>query len=333
MPPLSLLEPPGDRFMKRVLFWLGGAALVVFAAGVAVFRQQSSPAGQPPAAAQTAVADSVADSEVLERGRYLFHHVANCAFCHSPHEDDAFGWPIQEGKLGAGMCMPDFYSMPGKVCSPNITPHPERGVGQWSDEELITAFRENTGRGGTPLFPHHSLYGMADSDARSLVAYMRTLPALDHHSGDTDPRMRRKIPRPDIVPAATPPDRADRALYGKYLVDMAGCAFCHTGEGEDGAEVPFAGGFVFEHKGYKEVSRNITPHPTAGIGQFSEPLFVLRFKAWNALAPTKIEAGMPNQKAMPWRAFAGMTEEDLGAIFAYLKTLPPVSTPVQLTAQ
>jgi mono/diheme cytochrome c family protein len=169
---------------------------------------------------------------------------------------------------------------------------------------------------------------LSRQDAEALVAYLRTLPA----GGTVAPPSRLDFPLNLIVrtmPAAaslradTP--RPGDADYGRYLTAIAGCQFCHTPQekGKAVAGMGFAGGHDFG----TVRSANITPDPLTGIGGWSRQAFVGRFKGFASGAP-QVGADDPNT-VMPWTLYAGMTEEDLAAIYDYLRTVPPVRNAVE----
>jgi hypothetical protein len=132
-------------------------------------------------------------------------------------------------------------------------------------------------------------------------------------------------PRP--VPAVS-----DKIAYGEYLTTAAGCTECHTkmAKGKPVGE-PFAGGFEFPLPGGILRSANITPHIT-GIGGWTRDQFIARFKAYapGSFTPPTVDTTKGEmQTVMPWVMYAGMTEQDLGAIYDYLKTLKPVENVVE----
>jgi mono/diheme cytochrome c family protein len=68
---------------------------------------------------------------------------------------------------------------------------------------------------------------------------------------------------------------------------------------------------------------NITPHPSTGIGNWSETLFVQAIRNGKYMGTSR-----DMLPPMPWQAWARLTDEDLKAIFAYLKSIPPVENEV-----
>ena len=94
----------------------------------------------------------------LARGEYLVRDVTNCMACHAEHDWTAHDAPILPNTLGAGQDMNFLKGLPGKVYAPNITPDPETGVGNWSDDQLARAIREGVSHDGRALFPFVALY-------------------------------------------------------------------------------------------------------------------------------------------------------------------------------
>ncbi len=273
----------------------------------------------------------------VKRGEYLAHHVAVCMDCHSSRDWAVFSGPLKAGTLGVGGEKFDqSMNFPGSFIAPNITPH---ALKDWSDGEIYRAITSGVSKDGHPLFPimPYPAYGkMATEDVYSIIAYLRTLPAVASNPGPSkaDPPVNiimHLIPQP--AQPSVIPDKKDSVAYGGYLANASGCTECHT-KMEQGKAVgePYAGGFEFALPGGVLRSPNITPHPTTGIGGWTKELFVQRFKAFTAgtyqPAPVDMAKG-DMQTVMPWMMYAGMTEEDLGAIFDFLKAQPAVEKVVE----
>lgn len=272
----------------------------------------------------------------LERGRYLAHHVAVCMDCHSGRDMSKFGFPMAPGTLGkGGMALDEQFGFPGSFTPPNITP---AALASWTDGELYRAIAEGVSRDGRPLFPvmNHPAYGKMDKeDLYSLIAYVRSLPAIE---GTTEtPRANfpmnfilHTIPQP--ASHSPRPDTADRVAYGKYLFVMASCSECHT-QIDKGKPIPgleLAGGRELPLPSGIVRSANITPDNETGLGRWTEAQFVSRFKAYadTAWKPATIQKGDFNT-VMPWLYYSHMTEGDLKAIYAYLRTVPAVKNEVE----
>ncbi len=122
--------------------------------------------------------------ERLARGQYLVLNVTDCMGCHAEHYWTAHDAPILPNTLGAGQDMSHLKGLPGKVYSPNITPDVEMGTGNWSDDQLARAIRENVSHDGRALFPfmpYLDFHHMSDEDLAS-VSYtcVRCLPCTSN---------------------------------------------------------------------------------------------------------------------------------------------------------
>jgi mono/diheme cytochrome c family protein len=315
--------------IRLVLFVL---LLAVVAAGAGLAYLFINYPDVPPAGAVKVEATP----ERLARGEYLARHVTACVDCHSDRDFTKFSGPVRQGTHGKGGERFDRENagVPGTLFAPNITP---AGIGGWTDGELLRAMRSGVSRDGRPLFPLMPYPGfarMAEDDAVAIVAYIRSLPAIRNEV----PASSLEFPINLIVrtipshPAAfaSRPSPADRVAYGEYLATIASCSECHTPIDEQGQPLPgraFAGGnqFRLPPKNYRVRAANITPDADTGIGTWTEPQFVDRFKSF---APPDDRVLSDDEQrrntAMPWTMYAGMTREDLGAIYAYLRSQKPV---------
>jgi len=278
--------------------------------------------------------------ELVERGRYLAVNVLQCVDCHSERDWTFYGGPPRE-PLGAGRaCMTRETAatgvsagqthFPGRMCIRNITPDKETGIGAWTDGEIIRAVREGVNRDGEGLFPimPYFIYShVADEDMEAVVAYLRTLQPVKSVRPERDidfpmSLLVRLLPRPADSPAKAP-DRSDSVAYGEYLATIGRCKFCHTPkkprstEGYPGRD--FAGGIPFFLNGRTMYTMNLTPHES-GLGNWSREQFVQLFKSRAERRPT----AETDNTLMNWNAFGAMTEEDLGALYDFFMSLPPV---------
>lgn len=281
--------------------------------------------------------------ERIARGQYLFHHVADCVGCHSPRDASKFSMIPMPGKTGSGFVFPAELGFPGRVVGANITPDVETGIGAWTDGEKIRAIREGISRDGRALFafmPFKQFARFSDEDIFSLVAYLNSLPPVKNPLPRTELRFPVSVfarfePAPVLEPPQ-PPAPGDRVRYGEFLAGVAGCLECHS-ELKNGKPLPgreFAGGHEFAIGRFVVRSANLTPDDDSGIGKWSEERFVRRFRDYSSLtyesAPRTVQE---NFTVMPWFGFSQMKEEDLRAIYAYLRTLKPVYNPVVMHPQ
>jgi hypothetical protein len=269
-------------------------------------------------------------AEQIERGRYLATHVAVCMDCHSTRNWQYFAGPIVKGTLGKGGEVFDQDSgLPGVLISKNITPY---NLGEWSDGELyraITGGLQADGDALFPLMPYDAYRTMDERDLLAIMAYLRTIDPIendvpDHQLDFPLNLIVNSIPREAELITV---NRDDTLEYGEYLSNLAGCTWCHTPINATNQIIPeqlLAGGHEFVMQGRVVRAANISPDKDTGIGNWTEEQFIARFRRYQGVVGRTIvldEAG--NNSLMPWTMYAGMTDGDLGAIYAYLMAGEP----------
>jgi mono/diheme cytochrome c family protein len=275
--------------------------------------------------------------ERIARGQYLSNHVTGCMDCHSTRDWTKFSAPILDGTEGKGG--EEFNEqrpgIPGRVLAGNITPS---GVGDYTDGELLRAVTTGVtkdNRALFPIMPYRAYNHMTQEDAFSIIAYLRSLPPIENKvpASRIDFPLNlivRTLPLKSYQPPPAPP-KADSVGYGGYLAEIAGCADCHTPakEGTPIRGMEYAGGFQFQFPSGTVRSANITPDHETGIGYWTKDVFISRFKAFAGEVSRNIAIGPKDfNTPMPWTMYAGMTPEDLGAIYDYLRTVKPVKNRV-----
>lgn len=247
----------------------------------------------------------------LERGAYLVEGPAGCGNCHSPKGPDAAplsGWVL----IDAGLEIPAH----------NITPGGR--VGQWSDAELARAIREGIRPDGSvigPPMPIHGYRHLSDGDLAAIVAYLRTVPAVETEF------------TPAVYPFPLPPNwgppvdsvaevpRGRTVEYGAYLAGpVAHCTECHSlvpGKGPDWENNFGGGGYEFEGPWGISVAANITNGPD-GLAGYSDAEIAAM------ITEGRRPDGSEMLPPMPYHHFARMTEDDVAAVILYLRTVPPL---------
>lgn len=275
--------------------------------------------------------------EKIERGKYLANNVMVCMDCHSKRDFSVFSGPPVAATWGAGgERFGHNIGMPGEIYSSNITP---AGIADYTDGELYRAITSGVAKDGRAMFNimPYGAYGKADKrDIEAVMCYIRSLQPVE----GTLPKRELDFPVSlliNTVPVAadhmTRPDKNDVVAYGGYMVTIAGCIECHTpmsAPGQLDLTKAYSGGFEFPFEDGSVVrSMNITPHET-GLGNWSKEMFIAKFKAYDTetYTPTPVAAGEFNSY-MPWTMYAGMSEEDLGAIYEYLRTIQPMENTVE----
>jgi mono/diheme cytochrome c family protein len=278
----------------------------------------------------------------IARGAYLVNGVGRCFWCHSAQTSTDPSTPKPE-TLGAG----DVLDERVPIVAPNLTPDPETGLGPWSDDQIVRAIRLGLGRDGRTLRSDHpsAYYSiMSDEDAAAVVAYLRTLKPIRNRLPRSAPgsSVSESVQRP-VTPAKSEGDTPQER--GAYLVHLAECVGCHTSEdphGKPNRKMLFGGGrrFVETGKGYGYelspdpafgaepetvvgngerivTSANITAD-ASGIAYYTPELFIQTIRSGKVGGVRRLSS------AMPWIYFSTLTDEDLRAIFAYLRTVAPV---------
>lgn len=265
-----------------------------------------------------------ATPERLARGKYLAVGLYGCVGCHSEHDWKTHGGPVIPGTELGGEIFPAS-DLPGRLIVPNISSDPETGAGNWTDDQLARAIREgisHDGRALFPIMPYQSFRHMPDEDLAATIVYIRSLPPVRHALPKTEIAfpvryLIRSIPQPVESPVPEP-DLSDQVKRGAFLVSMASCSECHTPavRGKPVAGLDYAGGFVLSGPYGTVASANLTPDPS-GIPYYDEALFL------QVMRTGYVKARKLNS-IMPFEDFKNLNDDDLKAMFAYLKTLKPV---------
>lgn len=255
-------------------------------------------------------------SQDVRRGEYVAR-AAGCVGCHTEAKPGAT--PFAGGRALATPF--------GTFFGPNITPHPDAGIGKWSEEDLKRAVRLGERPDGAhyyPAFPYTSFTGMSDGDIRDLWAYLRSLP----------PSERRNTPHDLSFPfnlrftvaawkwlfftpgASVAGSTAGPVARGAYIANsLAHCGECHTPRNFLGAmkrDQLLAGGEVDG-----KVAPNLTP---------------TRLKKWgdaelkDVLATGQTPDGdmvSTTMNEVVTNTLSKLTPEDLSALVAYLRSVPP----------
>lgn len=287
----------------------------------------------------SATEDSV--KKVLERGSYLANHVAACIHCHSTRDFSKYSGPVTPGTEGGGGDLFDHTildAIPGTLYGKNITPDPETGIGTWTDEEILRAITQGINKKGDTLFPimpYVNFNRMAKEDLVSIIAYIKTLKPIKNKI----PARQLMIPISMAYPASAlqnsvdsnmRPPETDKIKYGEYMSNMADCATCHTPiiKGETDFARMFGGGNTFNVHSFKVTSANISTDTATGIGKWTEEMFLAKFIPYRDKKNYNFIADKANT-IMPLSEYAGMKDDDLKAIYAYLQTVKPINNKIE----
>jgi mono/diheme cytochrome c family protein len=240
--------------------------------------------------------------EAIARGRYLVSALPGCVGCHSSN-------PGAEQPVLDGHPFTEVTALVS-VVAPNLTPGGP--LQNWTDGEIVRAIREGVAKDGHALLlmPSDEYRLLPDEDVRSIVAYLRSSePVITH---DASPRSMTMLGTMLVgaglfslsdqpsVPEVTAPPRGPTAEYGAHLADTASCRVCH-GPALD--------------------AENVRPGPPPGpnlrvVKGWTEQQFIRAMR--EGIDPS----GKRLSDAMPWRQYGRGTDDDLRALYQYLKSLP-----------
>ncbi|MEO8513190.1 MAG: cytochrome C [Ignavibacteria bacterium] len=273
--------------------------------------------------------------ERIERGKFLANSFAFCIDCHSDRDLNRFSFPVKPGTEGIGGI--DYGEGAGFVPAANITSDKETGLGNWTDGEIFRAITAGVSKDGkflAPMMPYPLFSTLDKEDIYSIIAYIKTLPALKNKVAEKKLKFPvniifRTIPA-DATTFGKRPDGLDKLKLGEYY--GVACKFCHT-QNEKGKYIPgkeFAGGVEFQMPDGSIVrSANITPDKETGIGNMTKELFIAKFKAYLNESNLDPKAHGYNT-VMAWNFIAKTaSDDDLGAIYDYLMAQKPVNNKVE----
>jgi mono/diheme cytochrome c family protein len=289
-------------WIKRLAWFLGAVVGLLLLALAGVYLVTSSRMSKRYDVAARPV-PVPSDSAGIERGRHIAIAIGKCVACHG--ED-----------LGGSVLGDNFLF--GRLAASNLTTGKGGVAGRYDDATLTRAIRHALRHDGTPLrvMPSEAFQYLSDEDAGALVAYIRSLPPVDRELPALRvgpmPRVLSLMTTFPLIPARVvdharvPPVSMPEGItveYGKYLANVGGCTGCH-GPGLSGGNL-----------GPGKPPSNLTP---AGIGTWTEADFV------RALREGKRPVGADiDSLAMPWPEAGKMSDPEIRAVWAFLKSVPP----------
>lgn len=243
----------------------------------------------------------------LARGKYLMEDAMNCSeACHSPEGKPFQGTHenISQGPISLVFAVP------------NLTPDQATGLGSWSDAQIARAIREGVDKDGVGLvvMPAYNYHVLSDADVAAMVGYLRNLQPVHNEIPPFYANVVAKtmmavgafgpgsVGQPITAPQETPSSGTPE--YGKYMVALGACTDCHK-QNLAGGAIPFASEGT-------PWAANLTP--AGELSKWTEVQFIAAVREGRHPGGGNLHDEMPRYK---------MTDEDLGAIFMYLKTLPP----------
>lgn len=248
------------------------------------------------------------DSASLARGSYWAQAI--CANCH-----------------GTNFSGSDFFDDPklGTIHAPNLTSGKGGVGGNYTDEDWVRAIRHGVRKGnsGIMIMPAQNFNNLSDIDLACLIAFLKTVPPVDQEWGPPHFTLTTRmigsmggfgnLYAANIIDHSklhgiTAPAKGVTVEYGDYLVRVIGCRSCH-GKQLNGIQPPDPD---------SPFSPNISPG--GALGKWTDMQFIQTIRTGSTP-----EGRIMNPKFMPWPGFAKLNDDDLNAIYLYLKSQPEVA--------
>jgi len=264
-------------------------------------------------------------AEKIARGKHM-----STLMCNPCHYDPAT-------KKLSGIHMADVAKFVGKVYGKNLTQHPEKGITHYSDGELAYLLRTGLAKDGK-LMPYMQRPNLSDEDLEAIIAFLRSDDELVKPSEQEPPETKYTLvgkfglskfsPRLPYPRSKIAAPAADPVAQGKYLVDNLSCYDCHSKSFQsldkmkpENSKGYMAGGMKMKDAAGNTIySPNLTFHET-GLGGWTEQDLIKALKTNISKDNSIITYPMPS--------FTELSETEIRAIYAYLKTLPPVDNKVK----
>jgi mono/diheme cytochrome c family protein len=258
----------------------------------------------------------------IDRGRYLVEALTACDNCHTPRGSD--GYDLSRRFAGGAQTFSDKSYV---VRGANISPDSETGVGAWTDDELRAAIVDGVGRDGrlAPVMPSDSYRALTARDLDAIIAFLRSaapvrapLQAPQQRNGEWAPH-----PMPGAAAAFDETSLEDKNARGLYVASLARCMSCHSQEIDGAPDYQNrlgAGGKIFRHPAGVAVASNITSHQARGVGAWSDD------ELKRAITQGVSRDGAllrPPMSTLSKAHFSKMSPDDLDALIAWIRTLPP----------
>jgi mono/diheme cytochrome c family protein len=280
-----------------------GALLGASLAAVAVHGATESRLQRRYPVAKLEVGEATLSGASLELGAHLVESVTHCSTCH--------GSDLSGRKLADDLLL-------GRLYAPNLTPG-EGGISDWSLDDFVRLVRTGIGRDGRSalLMPSRHYQSLTDHELASILVYLRALPGVEHSVPERRIGLIARVAlfagrAPDLISAewaqagndAIAVNADSRRARGRRLVSLGGCRICH---GED-----LMGGLHALALPGEPAPPDLTP--AGRLGKWSETDFVTALR--RGVTP---DGRRLDRAFMPWPGLAGLSDGELGAIWAFLE--------------
>jgi mono/diheme cytochrome c family protein len=293
--------------MKKVFKWigivLGSLVGLILVAALTLFLMGSARLNKTYDFPATNL-EIPTDAESLAYGKHRVETL--CAGCHGPDLSGLENW-FDGGPLGT-------------IDSANLTSGEGGLADDFSTEDFVRAIRHGIDQEGKPNFmiAVGSTSYLSDEDLASIIAYVRTVPPVDHVvAGKKFTPLAKILLAAGILPNVPveevthevhvgAPARGASTEYGEYMVNINDCRICHG---------PNLNGGPFPDPTITRISPNLTPG--GELAFWTEADFINTIRT--GVTPGGHEL---NPKLMPWNEYRNLYEYELQAIWMYLQSLP-----------
>jgi mono/diheme cytochrome c family protein len=264
---------------------------------------------------------SAAAETAVERGSYLVNAVMACDGCHTPRGPSGFN---MERRFSGGS---QIWDEPAYVVrGSNITPDHDTGIGAWTEDEIKRLLTEGVRPTGVPVAPQMP-YGfykiLTPTDRDAIVAYLRTAkPVRNEVPLPVYRAAAHAVPIPDAEVSIGETVPTDPVKRGFYLATLAHCMECHSRKPDGVHDFKNSwgkGGHEMKGPFGSVIVKNISSHREKGVGAWTDA------ELKRALTEGVGRDGKEFKPPMARHIyFSKMTEQDLNAIVAWVRTIPPI---------
>ena len=256
-----------------------------------------------------------------ERGSYLVNAVMVCDACHTPRGPSGLD---MARRFSGG---PEIWDESAfTVRSSNITPDRDTGIGAWSKDDIKRLLSLGVRPNGIPVAPRMP-YGfyriLTPDDLEAIAVYLKTIKPV---SNEVPPPVYKAAASPVPLPGAESSIGAkvpqDPVKRGFYLATLAHCMACHARKPDGDADFRNwwgKGGYEMKGPYGTAVVANITSHKEKGVGAWTDAELKRALTEGVSRDGRALKPPMARQ-----RYFSKMTEQDINAIIAWLRTIPPI---------
>jgi mono/diheme cytochrome c family protein len=300
-------SPKEYFYMKKIFKWigivLGSLVGLILIAAVTLFLMGSARLNKTYDFPTTNL-EIPTDAESLEYGKHRVETL--CAGCHGADLSGLENW-FDGGPMGT-------------IDSANLTTG-KGGLGDdFTTEDFVRAVRHGIDQDGKPNFmiAVGSTSYLSDEDLASIIAYIRTVPPVDHVVvGKKFTPLAKILLAAGILPNVpveevthdvhvSAPERGASVEYGEYMVNINDCRICHG---------PELNGGPFPDPTITFISPNLTPG--GELAFWTEEDFINTIRTG-----VKPNGHGLNPKLMPWEEYRNLHDYELQAVWSYLQSLP-----------